>query len=90
MKYEVFTRRVNWYEMRLDGNWLVYDPQLKYWFAIASHSNTEVQGVGRTATRAYWMLCEKMNRFGETAKPLDNFQILDKLSYTKTEKVYNY
>lgn len=80
MKYDVFSRRAHWSELPLRGDFLIYDTQLKYWFAISSFGRVEIQGVGRSKQLAYENLIRECTKAGKEAKSLDLFQAHDKMS----------
>jgi hypothetical protein len=84
MKFEIFTRKVPWYEITPCKYFTYYDRVTKLYFVILSDA-TEIQGAGYDKKMAYSRLCREGVKRGIFVPPLDKF-----VSYDILEQVMSY
>jgi len=89
MKYEIFSRRINWSEERAGFSFLIFDEAIKYWFTIAYINGREYQGEGLTLAKAYARLCNVLDKEGLERISLDKLERRATMSSIVTSRVYN-
>lgn len=80
MKYEIFKRKLKWYETNPGCNFIYYDEITKLHFVIYYEGRREFQGASRTLSNAYARLKAKLSE----VPPLDKFKRLSRMELEKT------